>query len=190
MFWANSKCIQNDTDLYHLLHYRLWAHRHIVDPVIDSSLYRGRGACLPFTILTYTFTELHLNPPFQPFTAGRVSGWRVWTGKVSALTLPTTVFSHASSACEDYKVCVGDCVTFSALYVLKFQRKDIHIFTYMSLLHIDVTQVLKILPKRTSTYIFYTVNIITVDVLATWGARASTAMILTELNHDNWVPAS
>ena len=50
----------------------------------------------------------------------------------------------------------------------KFFRGNINIrLHFMSLLHIDMTQVLKILPRKTSTYIFYIANIMAADVLAT-----------------------
>ena len=39
--------------------------------------------------------------------------------------------------------------------------------------------------NKTRTYPFYIVNIMAAGVLATQGARTSTAMILTELNRDN-----
>ena len=41
---------------------------------------------------------------------------------------------------------------------------------------------------KTITYLFYIVNILAADVLATQGARASAAMILTKFNRDNSVP--
>ena len=76
----------------------------------------------------------------------------------------------------------------------KFFRGNINIYVhFMSLLHIDKTRVLKILPqvRPGPTYIvFYVIaNIMGTDVLVTKGARASAAMILTELNRVNSVPA-
>ena len=60
----------------------------------------------------------------------------------------------------------------------------------MSFLHIDMAQVLKMLPQsKTITYLFYIVNIMGADVLATQGGRASGTMILTTLNSINSVPA-
>ena len=60
----------------------------------------------------------------------------------------------------------------------------------MSFLHIDMAQVLEMLPQsKTITYLFYIVNIMGADVLATQGGRASGTMILTTLNSINSVPA-
>ena len=42
---------------------------------------------------------------------------------------------------------------------------------------------------KTRTYLFHIVNIMVADVLTTQGAMASAAMILTQLNRDNSVPA-
>ena len=44
--------------------------------------------------------------------------------------------------------------------------------------------------NKTRTYPFYRVNIVVAGVLATQGARPSAAMLLTQLNRDNSVPAS
>ena len=41
---------------------------------------------------------------------------------------------------------------------------------------------------KARTYLYYIVNIMAADVLATQGARASTTMILTMLNRINLVP--
>ena len=50
--------------------------------------------------------------------------------------------------------------------------------------------VVEILPQiRKRIYTFYLVNIMAAGVLAMQGARASAAMILTQLNGDNSVPA-
>ena len=50
----------------------------------------------------------------------------------------------------------------------KFFRGKINMYLhFVSLLHIDMTQVLKPSSSKTSTYIFYTVNIIAADVLVT-----------------------
>ena len=43
--------------------------------------------------------------------------------------------------------------------------------------------------SKTRAYLFYIVNIMAGDALATQGAMASKAMILTYLNRDNSVPA-
>ena len=60
----------------------------------------------------------------------------------------------------------------------------------MSFLHIDMTQVVKILSQvKTRTYLFYTVNIMVSDALATQGARVSAIMISTVLDRINSVPA-
>ena len=50
----------------------------------------------------------------------------------------------------------------------KFWRENINTYLHrMSLLHIDMRPILKILPSKTRTYIVYKVNIMAVDVLAT-----------------------
>ena len=65
----------------------------------------------------------------------------------------------------------------------KFSRKNINIYLqFMSFLHTDETQVVEIPPRvrqgpAYSTYIV--INIMAADVLATQGARASAAIILT-----------
>ena len=51
---------------------------------------------------------------------------------------------------------------------------------YILFLHTDMTQVVEILPRRA--------NLMVSNDLATQGARASAAMILTQLNCDNSVP--
>ena len=58
---------------------------------------------------------------------------------------------------------------------------------FMSFLHIAMTQVQNISSYKTRTYLFYTVNIIATDDLATQWARASTNMILTKFNRINLV---
>ena len=57
----------------------------------------------------------------------------------------------------------------------------------MPFLHIDMTQVIEILPQ-VRTYAFYLVNIMAADVLVMQGAKASATMILTQVNRDNSVP--
>ena len=59
----------------------------------------------------------------------------------------------------------------------------------MSFLHIDRIMQFKSFHSKTKTYLFYMVNIMAADVLATKGAWTSATMILTELNRDNLVPA-
>ena len=51
----------------------------------------------------------------------------------------------------------------------------------MPFFHIDITQVVEILPQvsKIRTYLFYIVNIMGADVLPTQGARASATMIMT-----------
>ena len=51
----------------------------------------------------------------------------------------------------------------------KFSSGNIDIYLhFVSFLHIDSTQVVEILPlNKTRTYLFYVVNIMTADVLAT-----------------------
>ena len=50
---------------------------------------------------------------------------------------------------------------------------------FMSFLHIDMTQVVEILPQIGQGYPIYIVNIMAAGVLATQGARTSAVMILT-----------
>ena len=49
----------------------------------------------------------------------------------------------------------------------------------MSFLHINITQVVEILPQVGREHTYSTVNIKGADVLATQGARASATMILS-----------
>ena len=58
----------------------------------------------------------------------------------------------------------------------------------MSYLHIDLTQVFEILPQVWQE-LFYMINVMGADVLASQGARASATMIYTMLNQINLVPA-
>ena len=59
----------------------------------------------------------------------------------------------------------------------------------MSFLHTDMTQVIEILPHvRQELNLFYIVNIMGADVLATQGARASATMLFAMWNWDNSVP--
>ena len=67
----------------------------------------------------------------------------------------------------------------------KFFRGNKNIYLhFMSFLHMDMTQVVEILP-----HLFYIVHTMSADVLATQGARASSTMIITLLNRINSVPA-
>ena len=51
---------------------------------------------------------------------------------------------------------------------------------FLSFFYIDKTQIVEILPReKNRTCIFHKANIMVADDLATEGARASTAMILT-----------
>ena len=59
----------------------------------------------------------------------------------------------------------------------------------MSFLHIDMIQVVEILPQIRQGPTHYLVNIMAAGVLATQGARASAAMLLTQFNRDNSAPA-
>ena len=53
-----------------------------------------------------------------------------------------------------------------------------------------MVQVVEILPRERQGFAFFHIdNIMATDDLATQGARASAAMILTQLNHDSTVPA-
>ena len=61
---------------------------------------------------------------------------------------------------------------------------------FLSFLHTDMTQVVEILSCDKDKDLFYIVNIMGADVLATQGPRASATMILTYLNCDNLVPAA
>ena len=56
----------------------------------------------------------------------------------------------------------------------------------MSFLHIYMAQVVEI---QTKTYLFYIVNNMGADILATQGARAATIIAFTMLNCINSVPA-
>ena len=53
----------------------------------------------------------------------------------------------------------------------------------MSFLHMDMTQVVEILP-----HLFYIANTMSADVLATQGARTSSTMIIIQLTRINSVP--
>ena len=55
---------------------------------------------------------------------------------------------------------------------------------FIAFFHTDMAQVVEILP-----HVFYIVNIMGADVLATQGARALATMILSMLNQNNSVPA-
>ena len=72
----------------------------------------------------------------------------------------------------------------------KFFRWNKKIYLhFMSFLHVDMPQSWNPLSCKTKTYLFYIVNIMGADVLATQGARASATMILTWLNRDISFPA-
>ena len=58
----------------------------------------------------------------------------------------------------------------------------------MSLHHIDMTQVVEILPRVRQELTYSALNIMVADVLVTQGARASATMILSMLNWVNSVP--
>ena len=60
---------------------------------------------------------------------------------------------------------------------------------FMSFFHIDMTCNWNPLLCKKRTYLFYIVNIMGADVLATQGARASATMVLTVFNQINSVPA-
>ena len=61
----------------------------------------------------------------------------------------------------------------------------------MTFLHSDMTRVVEILPqvRQGTTYIFYIVNVMAADILATQESKASATMILTILNRIKSVPA-
>ena len=63
----------------------------------------------------------------------------------------------------------------------KFLRENINIYLhFMSFLHTNKTQVAEnSSSSKTRTCLFYMINIMAADVLATQGARASATMILT-----------
>ena len=71
-----------------------------------------------------------------------------------------------------------------------FFRGNTYIYLrFMSFLHIDIIQVVEILPQVWQDLnLFYIINIMGADVLATQGARASATMIFTMLNQINSVP--
>ena len=72
----------------------------------------------------------------------------------------------------------------------KMFRGNIHIFTfYVISRHWYDAGSWNPFSSKTRTNLFYIVNIMAADVLATQGARASATMILTKLNRDNSVPA-
>ena len=76
------------------------------------------------------------------------------------------------------------------LYELYFYREQKHIFTFYAIsLHWHDAGSWNPSSSKTSAYLFYIVNIMGVDVLATQGARASATMILAVLNRINSVPA-
>ena len=54
--------------------------------------------------------------------------------------------------------------------------------------HTDMTHVIGILSCKTWAYLFYIVNIMGADVLATQGAGASTTILLTSVNRNNSIP--
>ena len=79
-------------------------------------------------------------------------------------------------------------------YALKkyfaYVRSWIIIFTYYVILpHWHDAGSWNPTSSKRKTYLFYIVNIMGADVLATQGARASATMIFTVLNRINWVPA-
>ena len=72
----------------------------------------------------------------------------------------------------------------------RFIRGNTNIYLcFMSFLHIDMICSWKPSSSMTRTYLFYIVNIMGADVLATQGARALAAMIFTMFNRINSVPA-
>ena len=75
--------------------------------------------------------------------------------------------------------------------MLTFAEGTENTIMLMLLFHIDMSQVVKVLPqlRQELAYIFYIVNIIDVDVLVMQGARASETMIFTLLNGINSVLA-
>ena len=75
------------------------------------------------------------------------------------------------------------------LYVLFFQREHKHIFTfYVILPHQWDPGSWNSSLSKTGTCLFYIINIMAADVLATQEARASVTMIMTQLNRVNSVP--
>ena len=70
----------------------------------------------------------------------------------------------------------NDCILSLTLYVLNFSEETQTYIYVLSFLHIDMN-------------LFYIVNIMGADVLATQGARVSAAMIFTKFNRINSVPA-
>ena len=79
------------------------------------------------------------------------------------------------------KLFLADSKTNLTLYMLIFFRGIINIHLhFMSILLIGIIQVVEILPQiRQGPTYFYIVNIMTADVLAIQGARASATIKLT-----------
>ena len=108
------------------------------------------------------------------------------------------IWEHWSTL--EYKACMVTCLSVEALKAVslkafnplcvKFFRGNKNIYLhFISFLHIDLPEVVEILPQvRQGLAYSNLVNIMAVDDLATQGARASAAMTLTLLNRDNLVP--
>ena len=82
---------------------------------------------------------------------------------------------------------MGVCLAFNPLRATFFRENTNIYLHFISLLHTNKTQVVEI-PPRVRQGLFYIINIMAADVLATQGARASATMILTYLKRVNSVP--
>ena len=81
-------------------------------------------------------------------------------------------------------------VCFNPLRAILF-KENINIYMYLHFMSFLTNKTRSWNPSssKTRTCLFYIINIMAADVLATQGARASTNMILIQLNQVNSVPA-
>ena len=91
---------------------------------------------------------------------------------------------NSRKACPCHDVIQIGCKL--TIYMLIFNR-NIYLH-FMSLLHINMTQVVEVLPRVRQELTYSALNIMVADVLVTQGARASATMILSMLNWVNSVP--
>ena len=84
-----------------------------------------------------------------------------------------------------------ECGNILKTFTCRIVQSEQNIYLYfIPFLHIDMTQTAETLPQVRQGHLFYIINIMAADDLATQGARASATMIFTMLNRINSVPAA
>ena len=156
----------------------------------QAIIWTNGGILLIWTLGTNFFSEIHTFS-FKKMHRKMLSGkWRPFCLGLNVLRI---VNPEGHLIYTTWLICIDQTIKpfFINLLRAKFFKGNKNIYLpFMSFLHIDMMQVVEILPQvRQELNLLYIVNIMGADVLATQGAKASATMIFTMLNQINSVPA-